>query len=274
MSLLRRSWILILTSTFVVSGLSVVGVPLGGSSVAAAAVPVSPEIEAAEQRVIELINERRSGKGLRALRLDPRVAKVARARSQDMIDRHYFSHVDPDGLSARQHLVRAHIKFSRVSEIIAWSQGSDLEASAAKVVQVWMSDAIHRHEVMSTTHNYLGAGVATDGHTITWTVISITGRDRTDPTARIRSVVLAGDQATVRWTGHDPWLVVGTAGLRDYDLARRHPGGVWQTVRDNTTRVNTTTGAQEGTEFRVRARDKAGNTGPWSAIVTASSGTS
>ncbi len=272
MSFRRRCSVLALASVFLASGLSAAAASATRPSVASAVAPAATDVEAAEQRVIELINARRAKKGLRALRLDPRVARVARARSQDMIDRHYFSHRDPDGKYARQHLAHARIRFSRVSEIIAWDQGTDLQAAAGKVVQAWMSDSVHRHEVLSTTHNYLGAGVATDGHTIMWTVISITGPDRTDPTARITSVVLDGDVATVRWKGHDPRLVVGTAGIRDYDLARRHPGGAWQTVRDDTRNVSTTSAAHEGTEFRVRARDDAGNVGPWSDPVAATSG--
>ena len=156
-----------------------------------------------------------------------------------------------------------------MSEIIAWNRGSDLLAAAEDAVGMWMDSSVHRREILSTTHNYFGAGVATDGSTIKWTVISITGPDRTDPVARITSVERTGDSAVVRWTGYDPRLVVGTAGLRDYDLARRHPGGAWVIVRDNTTKVSTTTAAQEGTEFRVRARDKAGNVGDWSAPVAA-----
>ena len=219
--------------------------------------------------MIALINERRDRKGLRPLRLDPRLAPIARDRSEDMIDRNYFSHKDPDGKYARNFLERAKIKFSRVSEIIAWNRGSDLLAAAEQAVGMWMDSSVHRHEILSTTHNYLGAGVATDGGTIKWTVISITGPDRTDPVARITSAERTGDEAVVRWKGYDPQLVVGTAGIRDYDLARRHPGGDWIIVRDNTTTVSTTSAVREGTEFRVRARDQAGNVGVWSAPVAA-----
>ena len=248
MSPLRRSPILALVAALVTSGLFAAvtsaaqpSAPLVAEpSVSSAAAPATTDIEAAEQRVIERINVRRDRKGLRPLLLDPRVAKVARARSQDMIDRDYFSHQDPDGKYARQHLERARIRFSRVSEIIAWNGASDLLAGADEVVRMWMGDAVHRHEVMSTTHNYLGAGVATDGRTVKWTVISITGPDRTDPTARVTSVVLDGAAATVHWHGHDPRLVVATAGIRDYDLARRDPGGAWETVLNDTTKVSAT----------------------------------
>jgi uncharacterized protein YkwD len=277
MSSPRRSPVLALVAALVASGIFAAATsaveasasPATQPFVASAAAPGAPEIEAAEQRVIDRINVRRDRKGLRPLRLDPRVAAVARARSQDMIDRDYFSHQDPDGKYARQHLERAHIRFSRVSEIIAWNGGTDLLAGADAVVRMWMGDAVHRHEVMSTTHNYLGAGVATDGRTVKWTVISITGPDRTDPTARVTSVALDGATATVLWQGHDPRLVVATAGIRDYDLARRDPGGAWETVLNDTTEVSGRSAAREGTEFRVRARDKAGNVGPWSVPVAA-----
>ncbi len=132
-----------------------------------------------------------------------------------------------------------------------------------------MSDSIHRHEVLSKTHNYFGAGVATNGHKVIWTVDSITGPDRTDPTARVTGVAGSDGHWTVAWTGSDPRLVTGTAGLRDYDLGRRLPDGAWTTIRTHTTAVRATTTGPPGTGFRVRARDKAGNVGAWSSIVTA-----
>ena len=59
-----------------------------------------------------------------------------------------------------------------------------------------------------------------------------------------------------------------TAGVRWYDLARRKPGGSWATIRSQTTRTSLTYTSTVGAEyeFRVRARDAAGNVGNWSAI--------
>ncbi len=228
----------------------------------------SPEVVAAEQALIDAINARRDTRGLRAIRLDPRIARLARARSQDMIDRRYFAHRDPDGRYVSDHLRRARIKFSRSSEIIAWTQSRDLQAAAAGVVDMWMSDSIHRHEVLSKTHNYLGAGVATNGNKVIWTVDSITGPDRTDPSARITGVTGSDGTWSVTWTGSDPRLVTGTAGLRDYDLGRRLPDGAWTLIRTHTTAIRATASGPQGTEFRVRARDTAGNVGAWSSVVT------
>ena len=60
-------------------------------------------------------------------------------------------------------------------------------------------------------------------------------------------------------------------GKNRFRLARRQPGGSWQTVRDNTSHRSTTSAAREGTEFRVRSRDRAGNTSAWSEPVAANS---
>ena len=156
-----------------------------------------------------------------------------------------------------------------MSEIIAWNRGSDLLAAAEHAIEMWMDSSVHRREILSTTHNYLGAGVATDGRTIKWTVILHHRARPHGSVARMTSVVRTGDEAVVRWTGYDPRLVAGTAGVRDYDLARRHPGGDWVIVRDDTTQLSTTSVARDGTEYRVRARDRAGNVGDWSTPMAA-----
>ena len=139
MSLLRRSSLLVLTAAL---ALSVVGVPVtsasGSTRELSTATAAVADVTAAEQLVVELINERRHRKGLRSLRVDSRLGSIARARSEDMVDRDYFSHEDPDGKYARNFLERARIKYSRMSEIIAWNRGTDLLAGAEHAVAMWM----------------------------------------------------------------------------------------------------------------------------------------
>ncbi len=249
--------------------LSLLAVPTAGAESPSIARPASADpVADAEQRVIDGINARRHAKHLRPLRLDARVAEVARARSQDMIDRHYFAHRDPDGKYARQHIAKAHISASAVGEMIAWTQGSDLMAAAHLAVRLWLGDAIHRHEVYIKTRNYFGAGIATDGRTIKLTVISIAGPDRTAPVARMTGAASAGGSVSLSWTGRNPRLVVRTSGLRDFDIETRSDGGPWTYVVRHTSRTTRVTTGGDTSEFRVRARDEAGNVGSWSAIVT------
>lgn len=243
-------------------------VPLVGHGTAVAAEPSIAELDAAEARVEELINRRRDSRDERAFRHDPRVAELARAKSRDMVDRGYFDHRDRKGHYADYHLDHAGVRFTRVGEIIAWGQ-SDLLASADEAVDLWMHSSPHKRLILSD-NNYFGAGVATDGRTWKWTVIFITGPDRTDPYARFTSAQVEDGVVSLRWRGSDPRLVTGTAGLRGYDLERRRPGGSWKRLRNATRDRSYTRHHSSGMtfEYRLRARDKAGNTGRWTEPVT------
>lgn len=245
-------------------------VPLLGHGTVAAAAPTTAEFDAAEDRVEELINRRRDNRDMRPFRHDSRVATLARARSQDMIDRDYFDHRDRRGHYADYYLDRAGVRFTRMGEIIAWGHSDgDLLASAEEAVDLWMDSAPHKKLILGG-NNYFGAGVATDGRTWKWTVIFITGRDRTDPRASFTSAAVDDSVVRLRWTGSDPVLVVGTAGLRGYDLERRGPGGEWTRIRNATRDRSYVREHTPGRtfEYRLRARDNAGNIGRWTEPVT------
>jgi uncharacterized protein YkwD len=232
--------------------------------------PTSAELRSAETLVMRLINQERSAVGLRAIRTDGRIRTVAQARSRDMVDRGYFDHVDPDGKLPWDHLDDAHITWYGAGEIIAWNTVSPIDAAAAKAVSQWMhSTSGHREQILSTEHNYAGVGVATDGARSIWTVVFIQGPDRTDPIAALTRASSAQGSAAISlaWSGSDPLLVTRTAGIASFDLARRKPGGTWTTIKSATTRTSLTLTASAGAryQFRVRARDKAGNVGDWSA---------
>jgi hypothetical protein len=128
---------------------------------------------------------------------------------------------------------------------------------------------------MSGDYNYAGFGAA---------VSPVSGKryyagvllKRTDRTAAwaqaqaitTRIVDATHTRVTVRWTGGDPRLQVLTAGLRDYEVQRRVIGGTWRALGyRTTTSVTETLPSARTYEYRIRARDRAGNRGAW-ALVT------
>jgi uncharacterized protein YkwD len=249
---------------------ALVALPLLGSVPAAAADgPSIAELDSAEARVEALINRRRESRGLRPFRHDSRVADLARAKSQDMIDRGYFDHRDRQGHYVDYHLDHAGIRYSQVGEIIAYGHGGDVIPSAAEAVDLWMHSAPHRRLIVGGT-NYFGAGVSTNGRVWKWTVIFITARDHTDPRASFSSTQVDGQVVDLRWSGSDPRLVTGTAGLRGFDLERRVPGGAWKRIRNATRNRTYEREYSPGMtfEFRLRARDNAGNIGRWTEPVS------
>jgi uncharacterized protein YkwD len=222
----------------------------------------------AEAEVLRLINVRRAQQHLAPIRMDLRVRSVAEARSADMVARHYFAHQDPDGKLPWDHLTAARIVWYGAGEIIAMNTAQPLSASAARAVEQWMDSPPHREQVLSATFNYAGVGVALDGAASYWTVVFIEGPDRTAAVASVSGVSRAPyHHVRVTWRGSDPRLVTHTAGLATFDLARRVAGGSWTTLRWRTTRTALTLDGRAGVryQFRVRARDRNGNVGAWSA---------
>ncbi|MCY7419747.1 MAG: hypothetical protein LH650_14890 [Chloroflexi bacterium] len=157
-----------------------------------------------------------------------------------------------------------------MGEIIAWNMTSPIDSAAATPISQWMhSTQGHREQILSIDHDHAGVGVAMDGGRSIWTVVFIQGADRTDPAASLTKASSAPGSGAISlaWTGKDPLLVARTAGRGSYDLARRNPGGTWTTIKSATTRTTLMLSASKGAryQFRVRARDRAGNLGDWSA---------
>jgi len=202
--------------------------------------------------------------------MDPRIRVVAQARSQDMVERHYFDHQDPDGKWPWDHLNDADIAWYEAGEIIAWNMTSPIDAATETAISQWMRSPGHRDQILSTEHNYAGVGVAMDGVRSVWTVVFIQGPDRTVPKATLTTATSLTGSRSIRltWSGYDPRLATLTAGLRTYDVVRRRQGGVWSTIRSATSGTSLTMRSSKGAryDFRVRARDAAGNVGSWSAM--------
>ena len=87
----------------------------------------------AEAELVRLLNAERARVGLRPVRVDSRLTALARARSADMAEKDYLSHVQPDGQSIFDMLGPAGIKWYAAGEIIGWNTWSSLADSAAAI---------------------------------------------------------------------------------------------------------------------------------------------
>jgi uncharacterized protein YkwD len=252
---------------------AVVSVPASSPGGVAAATIPDPSVIDAENQLVARLNADRAGNGLIALQLDPRLTAIARSRSADMAARNYFSHQQPDGRTIFDIIETSGIDWYGAAETIASNPLPEVVGSAIAAKEQWMESAPHREILLGARTNYLGVGSATDatGRTI-WTAVLIEGPDRTPPVVRLISVArtgttTAGASVRVRWSGADVQLATHTAGLRDFQIQRRVDGRSWLTVRSATTATSLTTTLPLGHrwEFRVRARDRAGNFSRWSA---------
>ena len=165
-------------------------------------------------------------------------------------------------------LERHAIQWYGYGEVIAYSTAS-ASAAAAHLFQLWLTSPSHWALLTSRSFNYLGIGMAVSGSGRTYGSIVLTeSKDRTGAKATLSKGSVSGDDVRWSWSGSDPALQSHTAGLRDFAVQQRTDTGGWVTVSTGTTStsrtaINRARGHWYG--LRVRARDRAGNVGPWTA---------
>ena len=128
-------------------------------------IPDTQSLAAHEQQVFALVNKERSNRGLPLLKLNTELSRVARFKSQDMIDKKYFSHTSPTYGSPFDMMQSFGLKFSAGGENIAYGQ-----KTASEVMNSWMNSSGHRANILSQAYTQIGIGVAkTASGTLYWT---------------------------------------------------------------------------------------------------------
>lgn len=111
-----------------------------------------------EREVLERTNEERAKHGLDPLAFDQETQKVARLKSEDMRDHHYFSHTSPTYGSPFEMMSQFGINYSFAGENIAAGQ-----TTPSEVVEAWMNSEGHRQNILNPNYTHLGVGYAEGG---------------------------------------------------------------------------------------------------------------
>jgi hypothetical protein len=218
-----------------------------------------------ERQIMASVNAARAANGLVPLRSDFRLWTLADERADAMAAADSLSH-DVAG-SLEDGLRRGGIQWYGYGEVIAYSSASG-SAAAAHLFQLWETSPSHWALLTSSRFNYLGVGLSVSSSGRTYGSVVLTeSRDQTGARATLARGTVSGDDVRWTWRGSDPLLQTHTAGLRDFAVQQRTDRGSWVTVSTGTTStarstINRTRGHWYG--LRVRARDLAGNVGPWS----------
>lgn len=136
-----------------------------------------------ELRIHELINAERTSRKLRPLKIEDRLAEVARLHSHDMSNRSFFDHINPDGKGpsdrgrARGYTCRKYIGdyiaeglsenifqnnlYNRVffngnKTAYDWNTTEEI---AQSTVKGWMDSPGHRQNILTSTYQREGIGI-------------------------------------------------------------------------------------------------------------------
>ena len=112
-----------------------------------------------EAEVIRLVNKVRVENGLRPLAANWELSRVARFKSRDMRDNHYFSHTSPTYGSPFQMMRDFGLSFRTAGENIAYGQ-----RTPQAVVDAWMNSSGHRANILNASYTQIGVGYVAQGN--------------------------------------------------------------------------------------------------------------
>ena len=129
----------------------------------------STNFAAYQQEVVNLVNKERAKYGLSALKSNSSLANVATIKSQDMVNKNYFSHTSPTYGSPFDMMKQFGISYKTAGENIAMGQKTPSE-----VVTAWMNSEGHRKNILSSSFTQIGVGVAKNANgQLYWTQMFI-----------------------------------------------------------------------------------------------------
>jgi uncharacterized protein YkwD len=113
--------------------------------------------QAAEARMLELLNGERTSRGLKPLQPDDTIREVARRHSIDMFARGYFAHVDPDGKSPFDRMREGGVRFRAAGENLALAPNVEVAHNGL------MNSQGHRENILNPAFGRVGIGVMSGG---------------------------------------------------------------------------------------------------------------
>lgn len=221
-----------------------------------------------EKAILTYINEARADRGLQPLRIDTRLWDLAGDRAGVMARTNVMSHTVAGSL--KRSLSARRIQWYGYGEAIAWTSKTGPSAAALSLFNLWKGSSPHWSILMSSSYNYIGVGLAyrSGGHRTFGAIVVTESKDHSGARAAVSASDVADTDLHWSWRGWDQPLQTHTSGLKSFTVQQRTDRGAWATVSASTTSTSRTTlnkprGHWYG--LRVRANDRAGNIGPWSA---------
>ena len=127
-------------------------------------------LAAEEKQALNLLNADRKANGLPELKSNPQLNRLAQTYAQDMIDRGFFSHNDPEGKTPFQRMQAAGISYNTAGENLA----INTDVTAAE--KAFMASSGHRANILNSAYTDVGIGVRRAGNGSVYLVQEFIGK--------------------------------------------------------------------------------------------------
>lgn len=119
--------------------------------------PVSAELSTiTSARIVEFTNAERKKAGLSTLAVNSALANAAQQKAQDMLNKDYFAHISPSGVTPWFWMAKAGYEYEIAGENLAIDF-----TEAEDVVAAWLASPTHKNNMLLSTYTQTGVAVAT-----------------------------------------------------------------------------------------------------------------
>jgi uncharacterized protein YkwD len=109
-----------------------------------------------------LLNAERRDHGLKPLRENAALTRAARRHARDLLERDYFEHESPEGVTPQQRILRAGYRDPRITgENLA--KGEREAGAPSSIVDGWMHSPGHRANILDPRFTEIGVAVQREG---------------------------------------------------------------------------------------------------------------
>ncbi|AGK05609.1 CAP domain-containing protein [Meiothermus ruber] len=121
---------------------------------------------ALELEVLQRTNQVRQERGLRPLQWDALAYKAALGHAQDMQERNFFAHQNPDGLGAAERMRAVGVLEVMVGENLASFEGYPDPEIPQRALVGWMNSPGHRANLLKPEFTHLGVALVRQGRRV------------------------------------------------------------------------------------------------------------
>lgn len=152
------------------SGIKVAAASTEGAQSAQATSGPAAELNEYEGAVAAMINAYRTESGLNAIAYEPTLTYVAKLRSQDLMDRNYFSHYTPEGTTVFNLFRSNGVSYSIGGENLGQAIPAGIGTPEA-FMNAWKNSPTHNANMLRQGYNYIGVGMVESSDRIVVTTV-------------------------------------------------------------------------------------------------------
>lgn len=163
----------ITTTAFSTKSIDVLGKAVtANASSNAKALPKASEMNDYENAIAAMINNVRVENGLNAIAADGLLNEVAQIRSEDLMNRNYFSHYTPEGTNVFDVMRASGVSFRYAGENLAQSAPASV-GTPEGFINAWLNSPTHKANILRAQYAKIGVSmVEIDSRKVVTTVFT------------------------------------------------------------------------------------------------------